>query len=133
MSKSNQRRIAVVSIELVVAALLVAGANLVDPALRLLYQCYFADMALPFGFYFLLSAQEGSVAALRPWWAKALAVFALCATSETLQYFGIYALARVFDPVDYLMYGAGVLLAAFVDTRIFAQIFGFWKLESQGG
>jgi hypothetical protein len=35
-----------------------------------------------------------------------------------MQYFGVYALASVFDPLDYLMYGIGVLLAAFVDRAI---------------
>ena len=130
MSRPDRKRVVVVSIELVIAVLFVAGASPADPALQMLYQCYFADVAIPFGFYFLLSAQEGSVPALRYWWVKALAIFVLCATSETLQYFGIYALARVFDPVDYLMYGAGVLLAAFVDTQIFARVFGFWKLET---
>jgi len=56
-----------------------------------------------------------------------LLVFGLCALSETLQYFGVYALATVFDPVDYLMYGMGVLLAAFVDRQIFTRMLPFWE------
>ena len=64
---------------------------------------------------------------LKKWWVKALLVFGLCALSETLQYFGVFALARVFDPVDYLMYGVGVLSAAFVDRQIFTRMLPFWE------
>ncbi len=55
-----------------------------------------------------------------------MVVFALCTTSEILQYFGIFALARVFDPIDIVMYGIGVLLASIVDRKVFTRIFSFW-------
>lgn len=45
--------------------------------------------------------------------------------TEILQYFGIFALARVFDPIDFVMYGIGVLSVAFVDRKMFVRAF-FW-------
>ena len=120
----------VVAIELSVAGLIVLGSKLSDPALLMLYHWYFADVALPFGFYFLLTMLEDRFPVLQPWWGKAAAIFALCASSETLQYFGIYALARTFDPVDYLAYGIGVLLAALVDRQVLARLFSFWDLAT---
>ncbi|MCD4685932.1 MAG: hypothetical protein K8S97_08350 [Anaerolineae bacterium] len=91
-----------------------------------LYHSYFADIALPFAFYFLLTISETRHAFLKPWWIKALSVFALCTTSEILQYFGIFALARTFDPLDIVMYGLEVLLAVAVERGIFAPQLAFW-------
>ena len=131
MRSSTRKKVAVVGIELMIAALFVVGASVADRSLRELYHSYFADVALPFGLYFLLAINAEEVPILGHWWAKAIAVFALCAASETLQYFGIFALARVFDPVDYVMYGAGVLLAALVDTQVFARVFKLWNVQDQ--
>jgi hypothetical protein len=74
----------------------------------------------------LLFLVEDQFKKLQKWHSKALAIFLLCSLSETLQYFGIYALARVFDPLDFIMYATGVLLAAFFDRIIFKRIFTFW-------
>lgn len=122
----------VIVLELLIAALIVLGARLTDPSWLMLYHSYFADVALPFGFYFLLTLRgEAQFPLLRPWWGKALAVFALCAMSETLQYFGIYALAITFDPLDYLAYGLGVLLAALVERQVLARLFVFWDVAAK--
>ena len=80
------------------------------------YSPQWPDAIDPMGKHFELS-KEGK---------GALAVFLLCALSETLQYFGIFALARVFDPYDYLMYGAGVMLAVFFDKVVFKRWLSFW-------
>ena len=64
---------------------------------------------------------------IKNWYTKASAVFVLCALSETLQYFGIYALASVFDPMDYVMYALGTILAIFVDRILFKRLFEFWN------
>jgi hypothetical protein len=116
----------VVGIQLLIALVFISGVGRTNQSIRNLYHSYFADIALPFGLYFLLSLNESRHAFLRPWRAKALAVFALCAGSETLQFFGIYALARVFDPLDFVMYGLGVLAAAAVDRVVLARSFSFW-------
>ena len=127
MSEKNKRTIFVVVLQSVMAVFFVAGKSWMSGSLRVFYQSYFADVIIPFSFYFLLSLISDSHKQLNKWWVKALLVFGLCALSETLQYFGVFALARVFDPVDYLMYGVGVLLAAFVDRQIFSRIFPFWE------
>jgi hypothetical protein len=112
----------VVAIELLIAGGFIIGVDWADEATYTLYQSYYADIVIPFGFYFLLTLNQQFV----HWWQRASVIFALCTTSEILQYFGVYALARVFDPIDIVMYGIGVLLAAFVDRRIFSRVFTFW-------
>ena len=51
---------------------------------------------------------------------------------ETAQFFGAPLLGRTFDPLDYVMYAAGVLLAAFLDVILFPRLFPFWEPEGQG-
>ena len=127
MSEKNKRTIFVVVLQLVLAMFFIASKSWMSGSMRVIYQSYFADVIIPFSFYFLLSLMSDNHEQLKKWWVKALLVFGLCALSETLQYFGVFALARVFDPVDYLMYGVGVLLAAFVDRQIFTRIIPFWE------
>ena len=127
MSEKNKRTIFVVVLQLAMAMLFIANPSWMGSSMRVIYQSYFADVIIPFSFYFLLTLSSDNHKQLKKWWVKALLVFGLCALSETLQYFGVFALARVFDPVDYLMYGVGVLLAAFVDRQIFTRLFPFWE------
>ncbi len=127
MSEKNKQTIFVVVFQLAMAMFFVASRSWMSGSMRVIYQSYFADVILPFSFYFLLSLISDNHKQLSKWWVKALLVFGLCALSETLQYFGVFALARVFDPVDYLMYGVGVLLAAFVDRQILTRIIPFWE------
>mgnify|MGYP007001760780 CR=1 FL=1 len=84
-----------------------------------LYYSYFSDVALPFGVYFLLTLSEESVPMLRSWYGKAGIVFALTTAAEVAQYFGLYVLGVTFDPLDIVMYGVGVLLAALLDVKVF--------------
>jgi len=116
----------IIILEIIIAIFFIIGADWASPSFHRLFHSYFADIFIPFGFYFLFILNEKKYPSFKKWQTKALAVFALCALSETLQYFGIFALARVFDPVDYIMYGAGVLLAAAFDRLIFTRIFDFW-------
>jgi len=124
-SHSNKTKI-IVALEILLAGIFVLGSRIYHEAFRLFYFSYVADIVIPFGFYFLLTINEHKYPKLNNWAVKALLIFALCATSEILQYFGIYALARVFDPIDFLMYGLGVLLAALVDKQIFKRVFRMW-------
>ena len=126
MDKQKKRVVLVVFIELIIASLFIIGADWTSPSIHILFHSYFADIFLPFGYYFLLTINSNNKY-LDKWWKRSLAVIALCATSETLQYFGIYALARVFDPFDYLAYASGALLAVTVDRKIFLKIFSFWN------
>jgi len=94
-----------------------------------LYYSYFSDLILPFGFYFLLSINEASIPVLRQWYVKAGIIFSLATITEIGQLFGLYVLGVTFDPIDILMFGAGVLIAAFVDVKIFAPNLGFRATE----
>ncbi len=121
----NKKTIVVIT-SLIIAAIFVVGADWANETLHILFHSYFADIAIPFCYYLLLVLVEDKYKPFQKWYTKASAVFILCALSETLQYFGIYALARVFDPLDYVMYALGVVLAAFVDRIVFKRIFDFW-------
>ena len=127
MDIQNKRIKLVVVIELIIAAGFIIGADWASRETHIIFHSYFADIFLPFGFYFLLTLQGNKSKFFNTWWKRALAVFLLTATSETLQYFGIYALARVFDPLDYVMYLAGVLLAAYIDRKILTKRFNYWE------
>lgn len=85
---------------------------------------YLMDILVPFAFYFLLAPQEHPL--LRPWPVKAMLVFGAAASVEVAQFFRVPILGRTFDALDFLMYGLGVVLAAFVDTVVFPRVFGFW-------
>lgn len=122
-----KKKTLVILIALLTAGIFIIGADWTNETIRRLFHSYFADLAIPFCYYFLLVLVEEKQPWLRHWYNKAVVVFGLCATSETLQYFSIYALASVFDPWDYAMYAAGVLLAALVDRVVFRRCFGFWK------
>jgi hypothetical protein len=124
----DKKRQLVLALELLIALVFVSGVGRrANHSVRVLYHSYFADLAIPFAFYFLLSINEHQYTFLRPWWVKAAAVFTLCAASETLQFFGIFALARTFDPLDYVMYGVGALFAACIDRLVFAARLAFWE------
>jgi len=110
-----------------IASLFVIGADWAGETTQRLFHSYFADIAIPFGYYLLLVLIEDKYMAFQKWYVKAASIFLLCSISETLQYFGIYALARVFDPVDYGMYALGVVLAALVDRILFKKWFPFWQ------
>jgi glycopeptide antibiotics resistance protein len=85
---------------------------------------YLLDILVPFAFYLLLILPESPL--LKPWPVKALLVFGAGASVEIAQFFGAPILGETFDPLDFLMYGAGVLLAAFVDTVVLPRLFEFW-------
>ncbi len=100
--------------------------------LYLLYYSYFSDLVLPFAWYFLLSISDASIPVLRRWYVKAGIIFFLATLSEILQIFGIEILGVTFDPIDILMYGAGVSIAAFIDVKILAPNPGFWVAAKNG-
>lgn len=127
MKIKSKKVMLVVFMQLIIATIFVIGARWTSPPVYLFFQSYFADIIVPFAFYFLLTMQADGNKYLNAWWKRALVILALTSASETLQYFDIYALARVFDPMDYLMYVIGVLLASFVDRKIFSRIFSFWE------
>ena len=85
---------------------------------------YLLDILVPFGFYFLLRLNDFSL--LRPWIVKSILVFGAASFVEIAQLFGVPVFGQTFDPVDFIMYGIGVILAAILDTTVFPRIFEFW-------
>jgi len=67
---------------------------------------YLIDLLLPFAMCLLLGIQQSQV--LRGKTLRFFLVFGAGFITESLQYFGVPIFGRTFDPVDYLMYGAGV-------------------------
>jgi hypothetical protein len=119
----NNKKKVIIGIELALAMLFIIGADWAGETVHRLFHSYFADIIIPFSFYLLLFLCEDKCVFFKKWYIKAGAVFALCALSETLQYFGLFALARVFDPIDYGMYAVGVILAVLFDRTVLSLNF----------
>ena len=94
------------------------GSNLEGKWLSLYYS-YASDFLLPFGFYFLLCISELKINFLRNWYVKAGLLLCITILAECLQYFGFYALGETFDPVDIVMYIAGVGAAVILERFVF--------------
>lgn len=131
MQKSNARRLLIFSIQLIIAALhFFRLGQLLQGGYYIIYYSYFSDLVLPFGAYFLFCSSELSFPILKDWKVKTGFTFLLPAAAETCQYFGLPVLGSTFDPLDYLMYGAGALMAALVDVQLFTRIFKFWRPQT---
>jgi hypothetical protein len=87
---------------------------------------YLIDIVLPMAVYFLLILPESQFSLLRRWYVKSMLVFAVGAGVEVAQFFGLPLLGSAFDPLDFVMYAAGVLTAAVLDTQAFPRLFPFW-------
>jgi hypothetical protein len=126
VQKRVKKATVVVVIQLIIAFFFVVGVSERYPTLKTLFHSYFADIFLPFGFYFLLALNADTFPPLKSARTKAILVFSLGATSEALQYFGIYALAITFDPLDFVAYGVGAALAVLVDRQILSRLLSYW-------
>jgi hypothetical protein len=79
---------------------------------------YLIDILLPFALYFMATIK------FERWSHKIVAaccVFLVGVTIELLQYFNLPILGRTFDPLDFLMYGLGILLALIIDSLIISR------------
>jgi hypothetical protein len=109
---SSKKKIIIVSIQLAVGLLhFFAGSSYNGPYPEFV-KGYLIDILLPFALYFLLSLAGKS---FKPWYIRGGLVFLIGSTVESLQYFGVHILGQTFDPMDFIMYAAGVLLAIFID------------------
>ena len=114
------RTVAVVGIMLIIALIHAfrVGTYLPDKMFTLYYS-YFSDIVIPFGMYFLLFMADVHIRFLRDWRVKAMLVFGVASSTELMQAFGVPLLGRTFDPLDFVMFGAGVLLAILTDRFLF--------------
>jgi hypothetical protein len=89
---------------------------------------YLMDILVPFAFYFLLVLPEHPL--LERWPVKAGLVFGAAASVEIAQFFGLPIFGRTFDPLDFVMYALGVVLAGVLDTVVLARFLEFWTSRS---
>jgi hypothetical protein len=123
-SSQASRKILVVAIMVPIAALhFITGKHYSGPFPGFV-NGYLIDIFLPFGVYFLLGLFQHRW--LQTWWLRVCMVFTLGAAIETAQFFGIPVFGRTFDPLDYVMYAGGALLAAVCDRLVFPRLFSFW-------
>ncbi len=127
----RKRTYIIVTIQLLMAAafLFRAGSFLPDWA-HIFYQSYFADLVMPFSFYFLLSLYEKAMPFLRNWTMKGGIIFGIMTTTEIFQYFDIYMFGVTFDPVDILAFAIGTIAAVVADQLIFPRVFSFWRIKA---
>ena len=85
---------------------------------------YLLDILVPFGFYFLLCLSKFPL--LKSWIVRSILVFGVASFTEIAQFFGVPIFGRTFDPVDFVMFGIGVILATILDIIVFPRIFDFW-------
>lgn len=130
MSNMNgfpKRRAVIVSIMIVIAILhIIRPGSYLKGNLTNYYYSYFSDIAIPFGFYFLLFLMERHLPILKRWEIKLAVAFLVPSIAETCQYFGLPVLGSTFDLLDYVMYGLGTVSAVIVDTQVFSRMFAFW-------
>ena len=72
--------------------------------------------------YFLLSLNDVYVWILRDWRIKAILVFGVASSTEVMQAFGVPLLGETFDPLDFIMFGGGVLLAVIVEKTLIDRL-----------
>ncbi len=116
MQDNRKKKYLIVGIEVILGLMHVVGIGRnSSECMFILSASYFSDLALPFGFYFLLALSEEKTAFLQKWWVKAGIVFLMATLAEVGQYFGLHILGQNFDPLDIAVYVVGVLLVALVD------------------
>jgi len=114
----NKQKTFVIIICLLVGALhFIIGPNYNGP-FKYFVSGYLIDILLPFCVYFLLKLPG----IIPKYWMVAAIVVLIGFSVETLQYFDIYVLGSTFDPLDYLMYCIGVLLAFLIDIYFFSKL-----------
>ena len=122
-AKQFGKRGVIVAIQLPIAGLhFVTGKQYAGPFPGFV-NGYLLDILLPLGFYFLLCVPNIRPTVLRRWYARCILVFTAATVAEVAQYQGFDVFGSTFDPLDIVMYGTGVIIAAILDTRVFPRIF----------
>jgi hypothetical protein len=131
--KNRNRKVRItvgISINLLIATIHIFRlGSYLNGDLYILYYSYASDILIPIAFYFLLCMNDVQIRFLRKWYAKAFIVFALATFAEVMQAFGVYMLGITFDPVDIIMFGIGVVIAAFMDVLVFEKLIPGYKIS----
>jgi len=124
----NFRRMAVaIAMVLLIAAVhIFRVGSYLSGKLFVLYYSYFSDIVIPIAIYFLLCISDITLPFLRGWRTKAAIVFLIAAATEIAQGFGMPLLGNTFDPLDFVMFGIGTLIAVGLD-KLFSMVFPFWS------
>jgi hypothetical protein len=123
-----RKKIVIVSVVIPIALLhFLTGSNYRGPYPGFV-NGYLLDILLPLALYLLLCLSGFSL--LRSWAVKGILVFGVGAVVEIAQFFGVPIFGRTFDPLDFVMYGTGVILAAILDTTVFPRVFRSWAPEA---
>lgn len=124
----NKKKILIVFINLLVGGLhFLTGRNYREPFPGFV-DGYLIDILLPFALYFLLCLVNLQI--FNTWWGRTLLPFLFGTGVEILQYYGVPLFGQTYDPLDFLAYGAGVILAAVADRLIFRKYLPFWETVS---
>lgn len=116
----NKQKLAVLSIVIPISLLhFVTGKNYHGPFPDFV-NGYLMDILVPFAFYFLLRLITEK--RLQSKMLNGLIVFVAASSAEILQYFHVPVLGRTFDPIDFVMYAIGCLLAVIVDSLVIARL-----------
>jgi len=78
-------------------------------------------------FYFLICLVRLKL--LGSWGAKAALVFLAASSVEVAQLPGLPVFGRTYDPLDFFMYGTGMLLAVLLNIILFLRLFSFWQVS----
>jgi hypothetical protein len=123
-STVNKKAVIVVMMLVIAGIHFITGENYRGPY-RGFVNGYLLDIFLPFGIYFLLCLMDVSL--LRHRVVRGIIVLGIGFSVEIAQYFGVPIFGRTFDPLDFVMYALGVVLAVLFDEIVFPKIFSFWK------
>ena len=88
--------------------------------LRAFVTGYLINVLLPFVMYLVLGIADHAVLLSRI--TRCALVFGIGALTETLQYFGVPIFGRTFDPLDYLMFGIGIMGAAIFEWAVLSRL-----------
>ncbi len=117
--KVNQRHV-VVAIAVTVGLLHFPLGHGYDGPWPVFVTGYLIDILLPFAMFLVFGISN--ISFLQPKWARAAAIFAVGATSETLQYFDVPLFGRTFDPLDYLAFAIGLGLGTLFEILVVARL-----------
>ena len=125
-----RKKVVIISIMILIALIhFFTGSNYKGPYPGFV-NGYLLDILVPFGFYFLLYLINFPL--LKSWIVRSILMFGVASFTEIAQFFGVPIFGQTFDPMDFVMFGMGVLLAAIFDIIVFPRIFDFWTPKDKG-